>query len=266
MVEVSKELIKTIVLELIEGLKGIKDKKRVLIIYTGGEIGFKKSLEQIKQLDHLFEIEWEIVLSEIAKEILDIQLLKDILAIDKIAKKDIFTRLNNFDLVLVPVLTRNSAAKIASHMTDTLATNIIFKAILIGTPVVAAQNAADLTDPVLLKLGVDHIPQAVLKKNKEYLALLRDYGLCLVDVSKLTVEVEYIFSGNTKKKELNLTNLSNSSLSNSIFFDKSLLTYSDINKLDGSNKKILVKTDTIITPYARELAASKGLIICMQQK
>ncbi|QTL98803.1 hypothetical protein GM661_12940 [Iocasia frigidifontis] len=255
MVEVSKELIKTIVLELIEGLKGIKDKKRVLIVYTGGEIGFKKSLAQIKQLDRLFEIEWEIVLSETAKEILDIQLLKDILAIDKIAEKDIFTHLNNFDLVLVPVLTRNSAAKIASHMTDTLATNIIFKAILIGTPVVAAQNAADLTDPVLMKLGVDHIPQAVLNKNKEYLALLRDYGICLVDVSKLTVEVEYIFSGNT-----------NSSLPNSVFLDKSLLTYSDINKLDSSNKKILVKTDTIITPYARELAASKGLIICMQQE
>jgi len=91
------------------------------------------------------------------------------------------------DLVLVPWLSLNSAAKLATGVCDTLVTAVLMLALLRGIPVLAC---ADELDPDRPALGAWARPAPALAAHlRSTLATLRAFGMELVDSEHLTAAI-----------------------------------------------------------------------------
>lgn len=274
MVEVTEELITRLVKEVLESLNNeISQKKNIIALFTGGKVACEKSLAELKKIDKEFSVDWQLKFSQSAKSVLDYEYIASELRVDNFLEDNSFDCLEDADLIIVPVLTRNTAAKISAHFADTTLIDLIFHALMAGIPVLAAQNAADLSSDVWAELGMDKIPPALLEENQKQLKKIKSYGIQLIDAESISQEVKKIFNqeklSSTEKKSENKVeskDRNDTTNSNSIYLNSKVLTYRDINPLAEDIEIVYVKEDAIITPYARDVAKNKGMIICSQPK
>ncbi len=273
MADVSVELISRIVKEVLKALNLKPNinfkKKKVTAVFTGGKIDYQKSIEQLKNLDNRLEPDWQLIFSESAKEILDCQKIAVELGAEIIDGKAGLADIKDRDLVIVPILTMNSAAKLASHILDTDAIYYTFKSLILGIPVIAAKNAADLSGEGWQEFGLNNISETLLSDNQKHLVKLQSYGIKVVDALKITETALKIFdTGSTQSEsfdqELKSKNekLSRSTDKNTVFLDSKVITYREINPLAENIDVVQVRKDAVITPYARDIAENKGMIIC----
>lgn len=218
----------------------------ILALFTGG---YAKLDEAINQIEKLIKSSYtvDVVMSRSAVNVIGKDKIEGISGIGELICEpaESFSSLKavqKSDVIIVPVLTRNSSAKIALGITDTLVTNIIMQAIISGKPVIAGRNSADPDLNDCPCIATPNTPQPLILLAKNYLKTLESYGIKLVDVSEIA---DLIISGSDKGKIL----------------DQKLITNETISKLPQGTNKINVARGTIITPMAKDLAKERGIEI-----
>jgi ethanolamine utilization protein len=220
-----------------------------LAIFTGGTIGLEPSLEELKKLQAI-QTELTIVLSAAAETIIGISWIKEKLGshVNVITAQSPYPGdyLRAADVVLVPVLTQNTAAKIAHTFSDTMVSTLILQALMLGKPVIAAQNAADPRDGWRIKKNMGKAAPALREALQGNLAKLETYGIQLVSVDSLADTARQI-----------LIRESNPQVPQSLVktSKKQILDADMVRRAAQSGAKaVTVAQGTIITPLARDIA------------
>lgn len=268
--QISEELIKKIIRKVIAALEA-DEKIKITAVFTGGKIKFEEALSQLKKIDNNYNIIWNFIFSESAKEIHNHNKIRCEFE-QQINQKPIqFNTVKENDLLLIPVLTRNTAAKLAAHFLDTPLLDYIFRSLMASVPVIAAYDAADLNGEGWKKLGFNNYSDAIKLENQRHLEKIQAYGIQLTAADNLAKKSFSILKGESnnlisksdyKNNNYNLVKSDESS----VYIDSKVITYKEINPLSNNVDKILLNKNSIITPYAREIAEEKGMIICLQQK
>ncbi|HGE73056.1 TPA: hypothetical protein ENX78_19635 [Candidatus Poribacteria bacterium] len=222
------------------------DNRHILALFTGG---YSKLDEAIAQIEKLIKSSYsvDVVMSQSAVNVIGRDKIESISGIGELVCEPApsFSSLKavqKSDIIIVPILTRNSSAKIALGITDTLVTNIIMQAIISGKPVIAGRNSADPDLNDCPCIATSNTPQPLILLAKNYLKTLESYGIKLVDVSEIA---NLIISGSNKNEIL----------------DQKLITQETISKLPQGINKINVPKGTIITPMAKDIAKERGIEI-----
>jgi hypothetical protein len=221
-------------------------KKNILALFTGG---YSKLDEAIEQLDKLIKASYsvDVVMSQSAVNVIGKDKIKSISGIGELTCESapLFSSLKAIqksDTIIVPILTRNSSAKIALGINDTLVTNIITQSLISGKPVIAGRNSADPDLNDCPCIATPNTPQPLILLAKNYLQILESYGVKLVDVS----EIADLVIGGLDKGEI---------------ADQKLITQETIARLPQGANKINVAKGSIITPLARDMAKERGIEI-----
>ncbi|KKM11463.1 hypothetical protein SY88_08595 [Clostridiales bacterium PH28_bin88] len=184
---------------------------RVLVVLTGGTIGFGVALEELARLkvERPGGVEYDLILSRSAAKINNPQEIKSRLGARYLLVEgdDDLTNLpspgeilRKADLVAVPVLTRNTAAHAAALLTDTLASLLIIDGLMCGKPVVAVRNAADPSDPAWARMGMGNSSPGLCEGFLANLKRLENYGVELVQAAELAKAVAQKLAGNPPEK------------------------------------------------------------------
>ncbi|MBC9783846.1 flavoprotein [Heliobacterium chlorum] len=230
---------------------------RVMAIFTGGSIGLEEGLQSLQELEQR-SCEMTIVLSHAAEQIVGVKRIKERLGDDV----EIITPSNPYpgkllrqaDLVMVPVLTQNTMAKLAHTLSDTLPTTLVFQALMLGKPVIAAQNAADPKDCWRTGAAMDKAPIVLVRAFQENLQRVRDYGVQLVDVNRLATEAGQML-------DLQLSSDSDRAPAKTAV-KKGLVTAEMIRSVAlNGGRTFNASTNDVITPLARDIARDFGVEI-----
>ncbi len=220
--------------------------EKVLALFTGGYTKLSEALTQIEKLIQA-SCSVDVVMSQSATKVIGQDKIRSISGIaslvcepdDSISSLE---AIQKSDVIIVPVLTRNSAAKLALGITDTLVTNILMQALISAKPVIAARNAADPNDADCPCVRMPDTPLGLIKLAENYLQKLESYGIKLVDAS----EIAGIVLSDTKKADS---------------LEQKLITPETINNLSPNTKRISVAKGTLITPLAKDAAREREIEI-----
>jgi ethanolamine utilization protein len=147
------------------------------------------------------------------------------------------------DLVLIPVLTQNTAAKVANTLADSLASTLIMQALMQGKNILAAKNAADPKDAWRIQANMGKEAPILMQALQANLKKLEDYGVKLVSVQLLAIEYQKIIKPQISKIAAFATGKKN-------IVDAQAIKAAAAN----GTKKLMVIPGTIVTPLARDLA------------
>ena len=264
----TEKLVQLVVAEVLRQLKEAESRSaasiaaeehKALAIFTGGTIGLETSLEQLSRLQAI-GTEPTVILSEAAECIIGINWIKEKLGshVNVITTQSPYPGkyLRSADIVLVPVLTQNTAAKLAHTFSDTMVSTVILQALMLGKPVIAAKNAADPKDNWRVQKNMANTNPALKEALEENLKKLEAYGIELVSAEGLAVAVKNILIKEALPK-LPCIQEKNS---------KRHVLDADTVRQAAKNgaKMIQVKSGTVITPLARDIARENSIDIINQ--
>lgn len=253
-------IIREVVHEVLDRLEKLP--KKALVIFTGDFIGFDES---VKALNQLKKDGWtlKVLLSQRAERVLTKELIKNALGSEKVeiygesAAKEISYYYADIDKVIFPVLTMNTAVKIALGIADNLVTNVIAHCLMKNIPIMAAQNACDPLDKERIGMGMGKGPVQYINNMKNYLRALEDYGIKLVSAKELyNVAVG---------KMQQTTNQKSNPMKTQIVYQKRVLTRADVVAAFHINRNLILSTQTIITDAAKDTAKNLGVKIAVQE-
>lgn len=245
------ELIELIIKEVMKRIG--KTGKKALALFTGGTIGFEEACRQIEKLRG---DSWDIRLlfTDAAEKIHQKERIrKQFIGFDVCFESEFVTEqdfLENIDLMLIPVMTINTAAKTALGISDTPAAHLVSSALINGIPIIAAKDACNPENHLKSGLKANKQAEVYIKKIKNHIETMESYGIKLVSVcglheaAVLSADSESKIKGGIRKK---------------------IITKEDIiqAKQDGSMKVIIGKNSSI-TSYAKDAADELGVeIVCI---
>lgn len=227
-----------------------------LAIFTGGTLGCAEGLEELKKLkSHGFDI--TVVLSPAAEKMIGMDAIQAELGKQNeiITSQSCYPKqlLQQAQLVLVPVLTQNTAAKLAFTIADTQVTTLIMQALMMGKPVIAAVDAADPEAKGRVQAHMGKASVGLLRTLRGNLEKLKAHGMRLVTVESLAEESQKMLEGlmspmprteKTKKSILDAKTVKNAAMQH--------------------NKVLTVSLTTLVTPLAYDVARDFGIEIIRQ--
>lgn len=231
----------------------VKSSVRVLAIFTGGTIGLEQSLSEMKQLQVL-GFEFSVVLSRAAEKVIGMDRIKaqlgsNISIIDSQSSQP-GKLLREADLVFVPVLTQNTAAKLAHTIADTFVTTLIMQALMMGKPVIAAMNAADPQANLRIQADMGKSSAGLLQSLHSNLDKLKVHGIKLVQVTSLATESQKLLERLVQTVKAPVNN------------KKSVIGATAVKAVIANGfKQLTVAQGAIVTPLARDVARDLGVEI-----
>ena len=259
----SEKLVRLVTAEVLRQLKQSTDfmpgplagpVHKALVIFTGGTIGLEPGLDELRKLQAA-QTELTIVLSAAAETIIGSNWVKEKLGSDVkvITAQAAYPGdvLRAADVVLVPVLTQNTAAKLAWAFADTMVSTLILQALMLGKPVIAAANAADPLDGWRVKKNMDKAVPAFTEALQGNLKQLKIYGIQLVAVEALAAMAKKTVS----REEASLPLPGPEKTAKRQVLDAAMIRQA---AQSGANN-IKVPPGTIITPLARDVAGECGV-------
>ena len=268
---IEESIIDYIVEKVVEKIINIS--KRGLILFTGATIGYSQSIESINKLKR-DGWEFDVVMSKSAQEVITVDSIKKAIGVSNIITNEngsvIKELLQRNNVIVIPTLTINSAAKIANCISDTLVTNIVSKALMSGKPIVASINGCCPDNKERREIYGDNLSDFHKKRLSNNLEILRSYNIKLSSSEKLYKNVNKIllksfnlYKSNKFINEVYVSNGDKVVSSNaepktvddisSIRLNKKVLSRKDI----WDNKKfstIFIKKNTLITDLAKDEA------------
>lgn len=255
-----QELIARITAEVMRRLAEKEVKKqhdlncKVLAVITGGTIGLDSGLEQLKRLqDQGAEI--SVVLSPAAERVVGKERVEKYLGeqVEVITGEMPFPgrQLREATLVVVPVLTQNTAAKLAQTISDGLAPTLLMQALLMGKPVLAASNAADPQDGWRLKAQMGKGAPALQQALGLNLKRLSEFGMILLPVEELAAHC-LRYSGVAEKRK---DATSAAKVGKRVVVDAAMIQ----GVAASGQKQIRLAPGAIVTPLARDIARQQGV-------
>ncbi|MCG1013015.1 hypothetical protein JT739_10470 [Tepidanaerobacter sp. GT38] len=233
-------------------------KGRLLVVVTGGTIGAETALKELEESIKHNRIDVDVMMSAAASKIHDALKIKERLSAGKIyiEGRERIQNLKDYTGVIVAVLSRNTAAKVANLILDSYASELMIDALMLGIPVIAAKDAADVEGPQWSRLGFNW-PNAHLKGAfARNLSVLKDYGvkLCAADsLGDMVQKVMFCQRSSEMTEDTHKTC--------AIKVDKNPVTRKDILPYLNEGREISIPKSALITPLAQDLIRDFGLKI-----
>ena len=203
-------------------------KEKILVAITGSTNNLEQIVLELRRISHNYDL--SLVFSEAAKNIIDENIFSEFHIIKDFSIKNYDEILSKNDIVLLPLLTKNTVAKLVVGIRDNAITNLVSKALLLEKKVIAAYDSCIVNNDV---------PYAkLINSNVEK---LKDYGLIFVQAKELA---DYMLS----KKDLEINSLR----------ERNVITAKDLKDL--YNKKIIISKNTVVTTLAKERAKENKIV------
>ena len=259
------------------------ERKKALAVFT---FGCTCQNTAITQIEKLIEANYDVtvILSPIAVELMGNQ-LENIRGVSAILTEGFAAEISNIveatEFIVVPLLSRTAAAKLALGIADELALMVVMQGLITSKAVIAAKNSADPQDADCPFIATENTPTSLNQLAKNYLKTLESFGMKLVDVAQLAdvvmdkpqtaVPVEHpardeevtgsLQSTTLDRKRTELSNYSQVSDKTG----KTLITQSVIAGLAEDAKTLTIPNPAIITPLAYDLAKKRGIEIVVKK-
>ncbi len=203
-------------------------KEKILVAITGSTNNLEQIVLELRRISRNYDL--SLVFSETAKNIIDENIFSEFHIIKDFSIKNYDEILSKNDIVLLPLLTKNTVAKLVVGIRDNAITNLVSKALLLEKKVIAAYDSCIVNNDV---------PYAkLINSNVEK---LKDYGLIFVQAKELA---DYMLS----KKDLEINSLR----------EKNVIAAKDLKDL--YNKKIIISKNTVVTTLAKERAKENKIV------
>lgn len=247
-----QELIRVVTREVI---KRLERRPKVLVILTGAGSAAARVLPQLRALGNLrtlrnLPIEVRIILSPSAETCLGKDFVASGTGLSVTGWQDAddpLTLVREHDVVVLPALTQNTAASIALGLRNTPTTDLVAWAIIAGKPVIAVPDGIGAGPEELKLLGAKGIPATYRLMLERHLRTIESFGIKLVQEAKLAEAVAGI---------LGLAG------SLGLVYRARVLAERDLQAiLEHGSTAVVISPKTLVTPLARDLAASKNIRI-----
>lgn len=166
------DLVRRVMAEL-----GHRTQSNALVLFSGASLGFEAALAALQRAKDIVNLDWTQTSS--AQKILD----QDAIARLGMTKAS-SSLVASHDLLVVPTLTVNLAAKVAHGIGDCLASNVVAEFVMSGRTVIAAVNGCS-PDADDKRAWFPQMPPAYAAMLRENLARLADFGVVLTDAAQL---------------------------------------------------------------------------------
>ncbi|MCL5986361.1 MAG: hypothetical protein M1371_07320 [Actinobacteria bacterium] len=249
-------LIRLIVEEVIRQLNVLRKpsrKEKILALFTGGHQEFETCVDQVANLrDDGFKI--ISVLTRTAAHIIGEDKVRQITGSDEIYQEGTFFNVNSLitrvDIVIIPILTRNTAMKLSNVISDSAITSLIFQGCMLNKPVIAVRNSADPKLSNCACVGLSTGPPVLLEEIDKRLDALESFGITLVEAKELRSAVLATITQQSAKIPAAKQDR------------KVILTARDVeDALLNNQKEIEIPSGSQVTDIAKEVAAKSGVII-----
>ena len=203
-------------------------KEKILVAITGSTNNLEQIVLELRKISKNYDL--SLVFSEAAKNIIDENIFSEFHIIKDFSIKNYDEILSKNDIILLPLLTKNTVAKLVVGIRDNAVTNLVSKALLLEKRVIAAYDSCIVNNEV---------PYAkLINSNVEK---LKDYGLIFVQAKELA---DYMLN----KKDLEINSLR----------EKNVIAAKDLKDL--YNKKIIISKNTVVTTLAKERAKENNIV------
>lgn len=213
--------------------ESISLRKKGLVIVNGGTANLEQIIIELERIKKEYDI--EIVFSEAGIKVVGEDRFKDFDVKKDVTMENCNSLINDSEIILLPLLTKNTCAKVAVGIRDNISTYIISKALLAGKKIVAVY------DSCIVNVDNEYGKQLNLNIKK-----LQSYGINFVESKNLA---DYVL----KEQKQEILELKN----------KKIITADDIFGI--RDKKVIVSKDTIITILAKERAQDNNIIFELEK-
>jgi len=240
-----EKLITAIVKVVLQILREEK-KLRVLALFSAGITGLEEGIRQLKRLQENGNTIYTAFTPNAKKLYEDTgnEFVREYLANscfdDDVLYRQIFP---DTDIILIPTLTMNTAAKIAAGIADNAVTRLVQLGILHGKRIVAAQNAC-CVDPLYYQACPVNYRDLFAQK----IEVIAGYGIELADANRLA---EHIAQERAACPNCEA------------FPPKKVLDAKTVRMT--TEKRIQLQPGAIVTPLAKDLARERGIIINLHE-
>ena len=203
-------------------------KEKILVVITGSTNNLEQIVLELRKISKNYDL--SLVFSEAASNIINENVFSEFHIIKDFSIKNYDEILSKNDIILLPLLTKNTVAKLVVGIRDNAVTNLVSKALLLEKRVIAAYDSCIVNNKV---------PYAkLINSNVEK---LKDYGLIFVQAKELA---DYMLN----KKDLEINSLR----------EKNVITAKDLKDL--YDKKIIISKNTVVTTLAKERAKENNIV------
>ena len=203
-------------------------KEKILVVITGSTNNLEQIVLELRKISKNYDL--SLVFSEAASNIIDENVFSEFHIIKDFSIKNYDEILSKNDIILLPLLTKNTVAKLVVGIRDNAVTNLVSKALLLEKRVIAAYDSCIVNSEV---------PYAkLINSNVER---LKDFGLIFVQAKELA---DYMLN----KKDLEINSLR----------EKNVITAKDLKDL--YDKKIIISKNTVVTTLAKERAKENQIV------
>ena len=203
-------------------------KEKILVAITGSTNNLEQIVLELRKISKNYDL--SLVFSEAASNIIDENMFSEFHIIKDFSIKNYDEILSKNDIILLPLLTKNTVAKLVVGIRDNAVTNLVSKALLLEKRVIAAYDSCIVNSEV---------PYAkLINSNVER---LKDFGLIFVQAKELA---DYMLN----KKDLEINSLR----------EKNVITAKDLKDL--YDKKIIISKNTVVTTLAKERAKENKIV------
>ena len=203
-------------------------KEKILVVITGSTNNLEQIVLELRKISKNYDL--SLVFSEAASNIINENVFSEFHIIKDFSIKNYDEILSKNDIILLPLLTKNTVAKLVVGIRDNAVTNLVSKALLLEKRVIAAYDSCIVNSEV---------PYAkLINSNVER---LKDFGLIFVQAKELA---DYML----KKKDLEINSLR----------EKNVITAKDLKDL--YDKKIIISKNTVVTTLAKERAKENQIV------
>ncbi|MBP3039888.1 hypothetical protein J9303_10355 [Bacillaceae bacterium Marseille-Q3522] len=220
--------------------------KKLLIFLSGGSVNtdiLLKILKEQKNARYMF------VLTESREKMTDIKSLRQISGQLVNTMEDLENSLREAELILIPVMTRNTLAKAALGIADNLVTTGIARAIMLQKEVIAVRDSFNPQHEWNRVNGLSN-NNAYNQMLAQYERQLQFFGVKFVDLVEFQSTLKEKLTPPAMTKAADATSAGNSPLTEAAT-ESAIITMAEINRF-GSQEIIPLKAGTIITPLAKE--------------
>ncbi|MTK12883.1 MAG: flavoprotein [Clostridiaceae bacterium] len=235
-----EDLLRPIIAQIINMMN-----KRVLLFVSGGAVNLKKIFEA---LDSIKMLQYDIVITDAAKKMIPEEYIKNLNARVIECKNELTKAVIEDDLVVVPMMSRNTLAKCATGIQDNLVTTGIAEALMMKKEVIAIRDSFNPVEPKNISLGFSKNP-AYNKFILGYEDILTSFGVRFIDGCdiKSVINEKFSFINNVTENvyEEKMDWTSKKVLSG-------ILTIEDIIKALNNSKEVFIKEGSLITPLAKD--------------
>lgn len=240
-----EDLIRKIVKETIDSMSNIKKHDNILLFITGGAVNINEIFNTLS-LEEGYS--YKLVMSESAKNVIPDEFIKKLNADLITSKSEMTPIIKKTNTILIPVLTRNTLAKIAHGISDNLVTLGIQEALMMGKRIIAVKDSFDPKNSINISLGYT--------KNVVYNSMLNEYMKNAEDMG-----IEFISSSQIKETINKGTTDETNGKTSGMEITYGVITRSDILKLK-EDKTIYIKEGSVVTPLAADYIKENGIKIC----